>query len=183
MGERMSYDLEWVELPEAVAEARSRWESCTDSGLPCDHVPRCSESYFSLAEPFQFHLNVAGMAVCRDVMRRSGMTYRAEHHPFPAWPFKDVEDWRSADQARRDAYVAAERAASAQTVPGQVGIPEFKLLSNGPWLVGSQEIAQALDRYEEAPASVRAEPEADELWRDWLGWLRETMVRGGFTVS
>ncbi|MBV6703161.1 hypothetical protein KV557_39755, partial [Kitasatospora aureofaciens] len=132
---------------------------------------------------FQFHLNVAGMAVCRDVMRRSGMTYRAEHHPFPAWPFKDVEDWRSADQARRDAYVAAERAASAQTVPGQVGIPEFKLLSNGPWLVGSQEIAQALDRYEEAPASVRAEPEADELWRDWLGWLRETMVRGGFTVS
>lgn len=179
----MSYDLEWVDLPEAAAEARSRWESCTDRGLPCEHVPRCSESYFSLAEPFQFHLNVAGMAVCRDGLRRSGMTYQAEHQPFPVWPFKDIEDWQSADQARRDAFNVAERAASAQTVPGKVGIPEFKLLSNGPWLIGAEEIAQALDRYEEASAAVRAELETDGLWRDWLGWLRETAVHGGFTVS
>ncbi|WP_431676148.1 hypothetical protein [Kitasatospora sp. KL5] len=182
----MSYDLEWVELPEAVAEARSRYESCTTrtaGGLPCDHVPECSKSYFSLAEPFQFHLNISGMGACRDGMRRAGMTYQAEHRPFPAWPFKDIKDWLAADQARRDAFDAAERAASAQTVPGKAGIPEFKLLSNGPWLVGAAEIAQALDRYEEAPAGVRAELEADGLWRDWLEWLRETAVRGGFTVS
>ncbi|MFF0389956.1 hypothetical protein ACFYS8_14895 [Kitasatospora sp. NPDC004615] len=179
----MSYDLEWVELPEAAAEARTRWESCTARGLACDHVPRCSEAYFSLTAPFQFQLNLAGMAVCRDVMRRTGMTYPAEQQPFPAWPFKDIEDWRSADQARRDAYNAAERAASAQTVAGHTGIPEFKLLSNGPWLVGSQEITQALDRYEEEPADERAELETGDLWREWLGWLRETAAHGGFTVG
>ncbi|MDX3264657.1 hypothetical protein PV336_36625 [Streptomyces sp. MI02-2A] len=86
-------------MPVAVAEARSRWESCTERGLPCDHVPSCEESYLSLAEPFQFHLNIAGMAVCRDGMRRAATTYQAEHQPFPAWPFKDIEDWQSADQA------------------------------------------------------------------------------------
>ncbi|WP_217712005.1 hypothetical protein [Kitasatospora sp. NA04385] len=179
----MSYELEWVELPEAVAEARCRWESCIANGLPCDHIPDCSESYFSLAGPFQFHLNIAGMAVCRDGLRRSGMSYQAGHQPFPVWPFKDMEDWRSAGQARRDAFNAAERAASAQTVPGKVGIPEFKLLSNGPWLVGGEEIMQALNRYEEASADVRAELETDGLWCDWLGWLRETAGRGGFTVG
>ncbi|MEU2629953.1 hypothetical protein, partial [Kitasatospora sp. NPDC007106] len=91
--------------------------------------------------------------------------------------------WRSADQARRDAFNAAERAASAQTVPGKVGIPEFKLLSSGPWLVGGEEIMQALNQYEEASADLRAELETDGLWCDWLGWLRETAVHGGFTVS
>ncbi|WP_369184898.1 hypothetical protein [Streptomyces sp. Y1] len=179
----MGYEVEWVELPEAAGRARSRWEDCAGSGLVCDHEPRCAEAYFSLAEPFRFCLNVAGMAVCRDGMRRAAMSYRAERQPFPDWPFEGAEDWRSASRARRDAYRAAERAAAAQTVPGGVGVPEFKLSSNGPWIVGPQEIAGALGRYALAPAGLRAELEAAEVWRDWLGWLRETVTRGGFTVG
>jgi hypothetical protein len=60
-------------------------------------------------------------------MRRTAMIYQAEPDAFPAWPFANIEDWRTADQSRRDAYDKAERAASAQTVPGMAGISEYYL--------------------------------------------------------
>jgi hypothetical protein len=176
----VSYDLEWVELPEPVAAARDRYEA--DLGF-CDHVPPCQEPYFTLAEPYQFHLNIAGMGLCRAGMRRATMTYQAEHRPFPAWPFTGIEDWRTAEQSRRDAYNKAERAASAQTVPGMIGIPEFKLLSNGPWLVSAAEIRQALGRYQASSPGLQAELETSDLWRSWIKWLRETADHGGFTVN
>ncbi|NVI91449.1 hypothetical protein HUX53_30275 [Actinomadura sp. BRA 177] len=110
------------------------------------------------------------------------MTYEAEPHASPKWPFSSIEDWVTADQRRRDAYNKAERAASAQTVPGQIGIPEFKFLSNGPWLVSAREVQQALDRYDAAPSDLRADLESDTTWRDWLEWLRETTNHGGFAV-
>lgn len=177
----MSYELEWVELPEPAAAARARYEACLV--FPCDHVPSCQEPYFSLAEPYQFHLNIAGMAFCRAGMHRAAMTYQAEHYAFPAWPFAGLEDWGTADQSRRDAYIKAERAASAQTVSGMVGIPEFKLLSNGPWLVSAEEIKEALYRYEVSSPALRSELEADDLWHRWVEWLRETADHGGFTVN
>ncbi|WP_217920102.1 hypothetical protein [Actinomadura sp. BRA 177] len=148
----------------------------------CEHAPPCMEHYFNLAEPYQFHLNAAGMGFCRVCMRRTAMTYEAEPHASPKWPFSSIEDWVTADQRRRDAYNKAERAASAQTVPGQIGIPEFKFLSNGPWLVSAREVQQALDRYDAAPSDLRADLESDTTWRDWLEWLRETTNHGGFAV-
>jgi hypothetical protein len=178
----MGYDLEWADLPEPAAAARSRFEACSDLGGLCVHAPPCLEEYETLAVAFQFHLNVAGMAVCRDGMCRTGMTYQATPQPFPAWQFKGIDDWRSADQSRRDAYSEAERAASAQTIPGMVGIPQFKLTSNGPWLVGPKEIEQALNCYEASSPSLRADLEEDDLWMAWLDWLRETVSHGGFTV-
>lgn len=175
----MGYDFEWVELPAPAAAARD----CFEALLGCDHGVPCDESYAILAEPFRFHLNISGMALCRDGMRRAAMTYEAEHQPFPDWPFAGSEDWQAADPSRRAEYDAAERVASAQTVPGMVGIPEFKFLSNGPWIVGTQEISEALERYEAASPVLRVEWEADELWCRWLGWLRETVDHGGFTVG
>ena len=68
-------------------------------------------------------------------------------------------------------------------IPGMIGIPEFKLLSNGPWLVSSEEIRQALGRYQASTLSLQAELEADDLWRSWIEWLRVTADHGGFTVS
>ena len=41
------------------------------------------EHYFNLAEPYQFHLNAAGIGFCRICMRRTAMTYEAEPHAFP----------------------------------------------------------------------------------------------------
>ncbi|RKN42835.1 hypothetical protein D7223_22385 [Micromonospora endolithica] len=110
------------------------------------------------------------------------MVYHATPRPFPDWPFDGVEDWRSADRSRRDAYHEAERAASAQTVAGRTGIPVFKLTSNGPWLVGAQEIEEALGCYQGSSPSLRAELERDDLWVAWLDWLRQTVQHGGFTV-
>jgi hypothetical protein len=174
----VGYDFEWVGLPAPAAAARD----CFEAFLGCEHGVPCHESYDILAEPFRFHLNIAGMALCRDRMRRAEMTYAAEPQPFPEWPFSS-EEWQAADPGRRAEYDAAERAASAQTVAGMVGIPEFKFLSNGPWIVGSQEIGQALERYAEASPVLRVEWEADTLWCQWLDWLRETVAHGGFTVG
>ncbi|MET8232096.1 hypothetical protein ABZS77_15640 [Micromonospora sp. NPDC005298] len=179
----MGYSFEHVDLPEPAANARTHAEECLDLGGSCGSWPRCRDDYHSLAADHQFHLNIAGMGFCRELMRRAGMTYQATPRPFPDWPFDSVDDWRDADQSRRDAYKEAERAAAAQTEPGMVGIPEFKFTSNGPWLVGPTEIEQALIFYEASPADLRAECEADELWVAWLGWLREARAHGGFTVS
>ncbi len=179
----MSYDLEWADLPEPASTARSRLETCSDLGDLCVHSPACLSEYETHAAAYQFHLNIAGMALCRDGMRRTGMTYQATPRPFPACPFEDIDDWQSADQSRRDAYNEVERAASAQVVPQMVGIPEFKFTSNGPWRVGAREIEEALDRYEASPPQLRAELEGDDLWAAWLDWLRQTVSRGGFTVS
>ncbi|MEU0155017.1 hypothetical protein, partial [Micromonospora fulviviridis] len=149
-------------------------------------APTAADDHHHSARPFRaayhFHLNIAGMAFCRNRMRRTGMTYQATPQPFPDWPFDDIDDWRS-DQSRRNAYNQAERAASAQTVAGMVGIPEFKLTSNGPWLVGTREIEQALTLYQASSPSLHAELERDDLWVTWLDWLRQTVNHGGFTVG
>ncbi|SDZ40623.1 hypothetical protein SAMN05444365_11391 [Micromonospora pattaloongensis] len=176
----MGYSFEWADLPEPAATARSRYEAHAEFDELCQP---CTDKYYSLCDAYQFHLNIAGMAFCRDRMRRTGMTYQATPQPFPDWPFDDIYDWRSADPSRRDAYRDAERAASAQTVAGMVGIPEFKLTSNGPWLVGAREIEQALILYQASPPSLHAEFEGDDLWVTWLNWLRQTVNHGGFTVG
>ncbi|MFE9917730.1 hypothetical protein ACFYPG_21475 [Micromonospora sp. NPDC005553] len=179
----MGYNFEYVDLPEPAAIARAQAEECMELNGSCGNWPQCYNEYSSLAAAYQFALNIVGMAFCRERMRSAGMTYQATPHPFPDWPFDSVDDWRTSDERRRTAYREAERAASAQTRPGRVGIPEFKLTSNGPWVVGRTEIEQALVLYEASPTTPRAEWETDALWVGWLGWLRETRAHGGFTVN
>jgi hypothetical protein len=48
----------------------------------------------------------------------------------------------------------------------------------GPWLVSDEEIRQALGRYQASSPSLRAELEADDLWRSWVEWLQETADHG-----
>jgi hypothetical protein len=178
----MTYALEWADLPEPVATARSRYEACSELGGLCVHAPPCADEYFSLAAPYRFHLNIAGMGFCRACMRRTGMTFPATPQPFPDWNFDGIDDWRS-DESRRNAYNEAERAVAAQTVSGRVGIPEFKLTSNDRWLVRAKEIEEALNCYEASSPSLRAELERDDLWVAWLDWLRRTVNHGGFLVD
>jgi hypothetical protein len=73
--------------------------------------------------------------------------------------------------------------AAAQTVPGMKGIPVFKTLNNGPWLVTAREIREALDAYASAGAGLRADAEAESRWALWLDWLRVTEQHGGFRVQ
>ena len=175
--------MEWVVLPEPAASARARFEECIDMVRRCPHDPACLEAYLAATAPFQFHVTIMEMAFVRYWMRSIGMTYKAEPLPFPAWPFTSLEHWRAADRAERDAYTLADRAASAQVVPGMAGIPEFKLRSNGPWIVGAGEIGECLMAYDLADGSARAEAEADPLWLAWLTWLRETEQHGGFLMT
>lgn len=180
----MGYDFEWVELP-LPAAARTRWRDCPESGAPCDHRPPCEEAYSSLAHPFRFQLTTAAMGFCLDAMTGTGtgMSYSAQHRPFPSWPFAGFADWESADPQAKDLYRAAERRVRAQSILGRVGIPSFKLESNDSWLVGPEEIGQALERYEASSPPGRAELEAQPVGEQWLRWLRGAVGHGGFTVD
>jgi hypothetical protein len=76
----VGYDFEWAELPEPAMAARERYQTCLDR---CNHFPPCDDAYSILAEPFQFHLNMMGMGLCRAGMRRTAMTYLATPQSFP----------------------------------------------------------------------------------------------------
>jgi hypothetical protein len=113
----VSYDLEWVDLPEAAALARTRFEECCDDPEGCRHVPSCEESYFDLAAPYRYHLNAGSMGfVCR-WMRQTGMTYQAEYQPFPA-------------PVLTGATASAPYDSRPAPIPHRVGY--------GSWVVGSQ---------------------------------------------
>jgi hypothetical protein len=63
------------------------------------------------------------------------------------------------------------------------GIPIFKTLNNGPWLVSEREVREALGAYASAGADLRAKAEAESRWTSWLDWLRVTEQHGGFRVK
>ncbi len=122
--------------------------------------------------PYSLHFTIGAMAHCRGVMNEFEMRVHAEYIPW--------------DDARFSAATteASEELAGAQRVVGGVGIPSFKLDSNGPWLVHPDEIDGALTVYRAASAEARrdAEREAD-VWRLWLEWVEETRDHGGFHVT
>ncbi|MEV4347538.1 hypothetical protein AB0J83_24050 [Actinoplanes sp. NPDC049596] len=66
---------------------------------------------------------------------------------------------------------------------GMGGIPSFKLLSNGPWLVTAQEIDEALAAYAQAPTALRVRLEIDPRWAAWLAWLAVARDHGGFEAE
>ncbi|WP_405360008.1 hypothetical protein OG535_15045 [Kitasatospora sp. NBC_00085] len=179
----IEYDLEWEQLPEPAAAARARFETCVERLPECPHTPGCRAEYEALVPDYRMTLDHHQMGVCREGMRRTRMSYEADEPDFPDWPFAGMADWYAAPQGVRDAHNAADRAAQAHRVSGMAGIPEFKMTESGPWLVGPEEITEALARYATAPAAVRRELEAGPVWPLWLDWLQETARHGGFRVD
>ncbi|MFF2662743.1 hypothetical protein ACFVUH_35975 [Kitasatospora sp. NPDC058032] len=182
--EGVEFSLEWEELPEPAASARGRYEDCLEHHPECPHAPHCREPYEAAVGEYRMVLDGHQLGVCREGMRRTGMSYPAEEPEFPDWPFATTAEWYAAPQDVRDAHKAADRAARVYRVPGMAGIPEFKVRESGPWSVGPEEIGEALGRYEAAPAGVRAELEGGGVvWPLWLDWLRDPAGRGGFRVD
>lgn len=181
--QHVSYDLEWVDLPEPAASARARYEACDWlDDPPCPHDPPCLDTYLTLAAPYQFHVTVFGMGQYIDAMRRAGMCFDAEPVPFPGRQYSS-EQWQTATAAEQQADRELRAAYSAQRVPGRKGVPVFKLTSNGPWTVTAEETAEALSAYEAAPDDLRDRLVAtNAYWPAWIDWLRGCVGHGGFHV-
>jgi hypothetical protein len=168
---RVGIDLE---LTDCVT-ARTRLAACQQAGPLCAHDPDCEADLYRLLarvaadrpgedKPWEFRYRK--FADINEKMELAGMGYPA--HPEP---------WNTADDTERDA------AWRAQTVPGRLGIPAFKLLTNDRWLVTTKEIDEALDAYTRTPDGLRTELETDPKWLAWLRWLTVARNHGGFEAE
>nr|WSX72777.1 hypothetical protein OH826_02245 [Streptomyces sp. NBC_00899]WSX81155.1 hypothetical protein OH826_49265 [Streptomyces sp. NBC_00899] len=180
----MSYDLEWVDLPEPAASGRARYDACDWlDAPPCPHDPPCLDTYLTLAAPYQFHVTIFSMDRYIAGMHWAGMCFDAEPQPFTARQYSH-EEWPAASPAEQQAYCDARLAYGAQRVPGRTGIPVFKLTSNGPWTVTAEEIEEALTAHDAAPAELHAQLASDnEYWPLWVDWLRTCREHGGFRLE
>ncbi|GIE28163.1 hypothetical protein Ait01nite_012080 [Actinoplanes italicus] len=170
----MGIDLELADC----AAARSRLADCRQAGTLCAHEPDCEAALYRLLaraatdrpgedNPWEFPYRK--FADINEKMELAGMGY-------PAQPTA----WESGDT---DGRVEHDDAWRAQTVPGRLGIPAFKLLSNDRWLITTKEIDEALDAYTRTPDTVRAELETDPKWLAWLRWLTVARDHGGFEAE
>jgi len=176
----VSYRLEFAVLPDEAATARTRYEQCDDE--ECEHVPSCDDAYFELVAPHQMHLTIVEMARALSGMRRFALVHEATPIEFEG-PFYNWEEWQALGADERAEYSRRERIHQSQTVAGATGIANFKLESNGPWIVTVSEIRGALDAYRLVPDEARADAEADEQWVCWIDWLRRSARNGGFIVN
>ncbi|MEU4620559.1 hypothetical protein AB0G04_11355 [Actinoplanes sp. NPDC023801] len=170
----MAIDLELADC----AAARSRLTACQQAGPLCAHEPDCEAALYRLLaraaadrpgedNPWEFRYRK--FADINEKMERAGMGY-------PAQP----RTWDSGDENDRPGNDDDWR---AQTVPGRLGIPAFKLLSNDRWLITAKEIDEALDAYTRTPDGLRTELETDQKWQDWLRWLAVARDHGGFEAE
>jgi hypothetical protein len=171
---RVGIDLELADC----AAARERLTVCRSTGDLCAHEPDCEAALYRLLaraaadrpgedNPWEFRYRKFGDI--NEKMELAGMGYPARPEPWTS----GAEDDR---QERDDAW-------RAQTVPGRLGIPAFKLTSNDRWLVTSKEIDEALDAYARTPEGLRTELEADPKWLAWLRWLAVARNHGGFEAD
>ena len=144
------------------------------------------QQYYAAIEPYSFHCNLTGIGLLRSTMGRLGMLAEGDPSPFPTSPQRSAGQYLS-ETAHRLAnpgvwteYQAAESAAMRQRGNGP-GMARFKFLSNGPWIVLAEEVSQALHSYDAVAGIERQQAETNQLWVDWIGWLRT--AASGFEVS
>jgi hypothetical protein len=171
--ESVGIDLELAD----VAAARYQLDACRESGHPCAHDPDCEAELYRLWARGPWEFPYRQFSAINETMRSLGMGYEADPTPWPS--MTDRPDHPQTDQDRE----AQELRWRAQTVPGQTGIPAFKLRSNDRWLVTAAELDQALAAYAQVPVDQRAALEADPRWAAWMQWLDLARRRGGFEAE
>ena len=169
----MGIDLELAD----VAAARNQFISCRNSGRSCAHDPDCEENFHRLLSRGPSEFPYRRFRDINENMQLTGMGYEAEPEPWTI-PVGDPDD----EQAQQDRQ-AADLSWRSQTVPGQTGIPAFKLRSNDRWLVTTREIDEALSAYARVPPEQRASLESDPKWVGWLQWLALAREHGGFEAE
>ena len=167
----MGIDLELADC----AAAGHRLSECEQSGSACGHDPNCRNEYrrvLALAaedrpgEEYPTEFRYRRFADINEKMQLVGMGYAAD-----------------VDEAVLGAEEYADLGWRSESVPGRVGIPGYKLLSNDRWLITTREIDEALEAWARAPRTLRAEWEADDKWAAWLAWLSVARRHGGFEAE
>ena len=204
----MTYDFEWAELPDDIADRKHQawdeWEA-TDTRLHDPTHPPAPEEQAELeqrhraawkqywhADGARYHLSNRQMSDAITVMEQAGM---ARQVPAPPFPQPSIH---GASSDEYDAYLdAVDRGDTVQPGPelaayldardehlqanydAQV-IPRHKLWTNDGWLITPEELTAALPHAPSSAVDRRQRP--IPWWRQWLEYLEAARGHGGVRV-
>ena len=204
----MTYDFEWAELPDDIADRKhqawQQWETIDHQlhdpthPLPPDEVDqlerqqRAAWKQYWHADGARYHLSNRQMGDAITVMEQAGM---ARQVPAPPFPQPSIH---GASSDEYDAYLdAVDRGDTVQPGPelaayldardehlqanydAQV-IPRHKLWTNDGWLITPEELTAALPHAPSSAVDRRQRP--IPWWRQWLDYLEAARGHGGVRV-
>jgi len=207
-GGLLTYDFEWAELPNDIAQRKQQawheWEA-TDTQLQDPTHPRGPDEQAELeqrrraawkqywhADGARYHLSNRQMSDAITVMEHAGMARRVPTPPFPKLAdygasSTEYGDWLDATDRGDPVHPSAELAdyldALDQHQRANLGaevIPVHKLWTNDGWLLTRDELTAALPH---APASaVDRRQRPIPWWAQWLDYLDTARGHGGARV-
>jgi hypothetical protein len=204
----LTYDFEWAELPDDIAQRKQQawqeWEA-TDPHLhdPAHPFPpeeadelerrhRAAWRQYWHADGARYHLSNRQMGDAITVMERSGMARRVPTPPHPrpvdyGASGEEYDEYQDAvdrgdpvqpSSALADYLDALDRHQRAN-YDAEV-IPVHKLWTNDGWLVTPTELTAALPHAPEVALDRRQRP--IPWWHQWLDYLDSARGHGGFRV-
>lgn len=139
-----------------------------------------------------FRLNIWGMQRAREIMSRVGMIHNVGYEQLP--PYIECscdvvrhDSERDDIQCRLCELYENDKTAYFEAQPhyvwapdDQVGIPRWKLGSNDPWLITSDECRSAVEIWESIAEPMRAQIVSETPWfSDWIDYLSRAIEREG----
>jgi hypothetical protein len=204
----LTYDFEWAELPDDIADRKHRaweqWETIDHQLHDPTHRPapedadelerhqRAAWKQYWHADGARYHLSNRQMGDAITVMEQVGMARQVPTPPFPqpaAYGASDQEHDDYLDAVDRGdtvapspglaAYLDARDQHLAANYDAQV-IPRHKLWTNDGWLITPQELTAALPHARTSALDRRQRP--IPWWRQWLDYLDTARGHGGIRV-
>jgi hypothetical protein len=202
----LTFDLEWAELPDEIAQRKQQawqeWEA-TDPHLHDDPVPpeeaedrerrhRAAWKQYWHADGARYHLSNRQMIDATTVMERAGMA-----RPVPTPAFPRPLDYGASGEEYDQYQDAVDRGQVAQPSPALADyldaldqhqranydaevIPLHKLQTNDGWLVTPAELTAALPHAPAVALDRRQRP--IPWWDQWLDYLDTSRGHGGFRI-
>ncbi len=204
----MTYDFEWAELPDDIAERKhqawEQWETIGHQLHDPAHPPapeevdelerqqRAAWKQYWHADGARYHLSNRQMGDAITVMEQVGMARQVPTPPFP-----QPITYGASSEERDDYLDAVDRGEIVQPSPGLAAyldaraqhlaanydaevIPRHKLWTNDGWLITPDELTAALPRAPKTALDRRQRP--IPWWRQWLEYLEGSRGHGGFRV-
>jgi hypothetical protein len=204
----LTYDFEWAELPDDIAQAKhqawQQWETIDHQLHDPTHPPdpedvdeleryqRAAWKQYWHADGARYHLSNRQMGDAITVMEHTGMARQVPTPPFPK------PATYGASKEERDEYLdAVDRGEIVQPSPALAAyldaraqhlaanydaqvIPRHKLWTNDGWLVTPAELTAALPHAPKTALDRRQRP--IPWWHQWLDYLDTARGHGGFRV-
>jgi hypothetical protein len=204
----LTYDFEWAELPDDIADRKrqawEQWESIDHQLHGPTHPPdpedvdelereqRAAWKQYWHADGARYHLSNRQMGDAIAVMEHTGMTRQVPTPPFPqpasyGASSEEYDDYRDATDRGEPVQPSPELGAYLDAMDQHLRanydaevIPRHKLWTNDGWLITSDELDAALPLATTSATDRRQRP--IPWWHQWLDYLDTARGHGGVRV-